>query len=395
MCQTLGAGNGSEITVLAAETFSPEPNLLECKFADCLAQHSTNNDAAGHPSRESVNKINRVTRWIIGQSALAGIISGGLIGGAEIWMRQAILVGMEGAGWRETLPYWAAFYAFAGVISAVEIALLYALALRGVARISQWSGLSLSEHDGRGLFAHALARTALEFPNPQVEIYGIDPYARVANWKLTALNIAYKMKVGVSSFLVRVFLRRVASRVAIRGVVPLLAGPLYAAWNAYITWRILTEAQVRTLGPLAVNNLIAAHFQNAKDLDDTAKDVMLHALAEMVTRGRDAHPNQIYLMARVRTALERTEEIALDWPTMRRHLPALRSADQIRVLDVMTLSCIIGSHSHREQMVLLRSACQDCNVVLHEDRVNELRRSLRRGDKITVNDLSGARSDSR
>ncbi|MFN3847544.1 MAG: hypothetical protein ACK4RZ_17245 [Paracoccaceae bacterium] len=47
VCQTLGAGNGSEITVLVAETFSPEPNMLECKFADYLAQHSTNNDAAG------------------------------------------------------------------------------------------------------------------------------------------------------------------------------------------------------------------------------------------------------------------------------------------------------------------------------------------------------------
>ncbi|MFN4128944.1 MAG: LBF_2804 family protein [Paracoccaceae bacterium] len=380
--------------MLAAETFSPEPNMLERKFADYLAQQSTISGAAGHPSRESVKKINLLTRWVIGQAALAGIISGGLIGGAEIWMRQGILAGMEGAGWRETLPYWAAFYAFAGVISAVEIALLYALALRGVARISQRSGLSLSEHDGRGLFAHALARTALEFPNPQVEIYGIDPYARVANWRLTALNIAYKMKVGVSSFLVRVFLRRVASRVAIRGVVPLLAGPLYAAWNAYIIWRILTEARVRTLGPLAVNNLIAGHFQNAGDLDDTAKDVMLQAVAEMVTRGRDAHPNQIYLMARLRTALEQTGKIALDWSAMRRHLSVLRPADQIRVLDLMTLSCIIGSRSHREQMALLRGACQDCGTVLHENRVNALRRSLTRGDKITGSDLSGTRSNS-
>lgn len=380
------------MTVLAAETFSPEPTMLERKFADYLAQQGKDSGAAGHPSRESLKTTNRLTHRIIFCAALAGIISGGLIGGAEMWMRQGLLADMEGDGWRETWPYWAAFYAFAGVVSAVEIALLYALALGGVVRILQGSGLSLSAQDGGGLFAHALARAALEFPNPQIEIYGIDPYARVASWKLTALNIAYKMKVGVSSFLMRVFLRRVASRMAIRGIIPLLAGPLYAAWNAYIIWRILTEARVRTLGPFAVDNLIAAHFQNARDLDDTTKDVILQAAAEMVTRGRDSHPNQIYLMARLRTALDWTEEIALDWPATRRHLPVLGWGDQIRVLDLMTLSCIIGSRSNRDQMALLRTACQDCSMVLLEDRVYGVRRSLRKGKKVTDRDLSFTRA---
>jgi hypothetical protein len=377
--------------VLASETFSPEPNLLERKCADYLAQHSAGNSAAGHPSLDSVSKMHRLTRWVIGLSAVAGILSGGMIGGAEIWMRQTVLAGMEGATWRETLPYWTGFYAFVGVISALEIAFLYALALRGVAQLSQHARLSLSDHDGSGLFAHALARTALEFPNPQGHIYGIDPYARVANWKLTVLNVAYKMKVGVSSFILRVFLRRVASRVAIRGVVPLLAGPLYAAWNAFIIWRIMTEARLRALGPFAVDTLIAGHFQRAKDLDDTAKDMVLQAAAEMVTRGRDAHPNQIYLLARLRTALARIDEIDLDWPAMRGLLPALRPADQIRVLDVMTLSCILGSRRHRDQTALLRAACEACGAVLDEDRADALQGSLRWGHEIALTDLSATR----
>ena len=377
----------------AAEIYSPEPNVLERRFAAHLAQRGAEGGSANHSSAERVQKIGRVTRWIIGLSALAGIVSGGLIGGAEIWMRHGIFDGMEDVGWREALPYWTAFYVFAGVVSAVEIALLYALALIGIARVTQYSGLPLSRGNGRGLFAHSLARAALEFPNLQVRIYGIDPYAYVANWKLTALNIAYKLKVGVSSFILRVFLRRVAARMAIRGMVPLIAGPLYAAWNAYIVWRIMTEARVRTLGPFAVDNLISAHFQDAGELGDTEKNVILHAAGEMLTRGRDAHPNQVYLMTRLREALKHDEDITLDWPTIRRHLPTLDAAGQTRVLDLLTVSCVIGARIRREQTALLRSACRECGADLHEDRVRELHKALKRGHEVTYEDLSATRSD--
>jgi hypothetical protein len=380
--------------VSAAEVYSPEPNILERKVADYLARHGVDSGTGDHPTRERVQKINRVSRWTIGLSALAGIVSGGLIGGAEIWMRHGIFDGMDDVGWREALPYWIAFYAFVGVVSAVEIALLYALTLSGIARVTQHSGLPLSRGDERGLLAHGLARAGLEFPNPQVQIYGVDPYAHVANWKLTALNIAYTLKVGVSSFLLRVFLRRVAARVAIRGMVPLIAGPLYAVWNAYIAWRIMAEARLRTLGPFAVDSLIAAHFDDTSHLDDMEKDAILHAAGEMLTRGQDAHPNQVYLLTRLRTALGRNDDIKLDWTAMRRHLPVLDAAGQTRVLDLLTVSCVIGARIRGEQTALLRSACQDCGTVLREDRLMDLRKSLVGGQQIKATDLSATRSDS-
>ena len=380
------------MTVPSADTYSPEPNILERRFAAYLARRSVGSDACDQPSRARIRMISRVTRWSIGLSALAGIISGGMIGGAEIWMRQGIFDGMEDVGWREALPYWTVFYIYAGAVSAVEIVLLYALAMSGIAQVTRHSGLPLSRDDGHGLLAHGLARAGLEFPNPQVQIQGIDPYAHVSKWKLTALNLAYKMKVGVSSFILRVFLRRVAARMAVRGMVPLLAGPLYAVWNAYIVWRIMAEARLRTLAPFAVDNLIAAHFESADDMDDTHKDVMLHATGEMLTRGRDAHPNQVYLMARLSDALGRGADIALDWTAMRDHLPGLDAADRTRLLDLLTLSCVIGARIHRDQKTLLRSVCRDFGTTLHEDRVKKLRKALKAGHQVTENDLSATRS---
>ncbi|TQM94702.1 LBF_2804 family protein [Roseinatronobacter monicus] len=376
-----------------ADIYSPEPNMLERRFADYLAQHGAESGGSAHPSRARLAEIGRVTRWVIGLSALAGLVSGGLIGVTEIWMRQTYLGGMDGFDWEDALPYWSAFYAFVGVVSAVEIALLYALALNGIARVTQQSGLNLSRGDGPELFSHSLARAALEFPSPKVEIYGIDPYVHVSAWKLVALNIAYKLKVGVSSFILRVFLRRVAARMAIRGMVPLFAGPLYAVWNAYIIWRIMAEARVRTLGPFAVDGLMDAHFDDVSGLDATERDVILQAAGEMLTRGRDAHPNQIYLMTRLRKALERDEDISLDWSAVRDHLPALDAASQTRVLDLLTLSCVIGARTHREQTEFLSNACDACGATLDEKRLKALRKALTRGDQITRAALSDTRSD--
>lgn len=376
----------------AVETYSPEPNILERRFATYLAARGAGDGLDNALPPGCIVAIDRVTRWTIGLSALAGVISGGIIGGSEIWMRQSLLSGLEDAPWREVWPYWAAFYTFVGVISAIEIALLYALALTGIARITRHSGLPLMRDDGRGLLAHSLARAALEFPSPRVYVYGIDPYAHVANWKLTALNIAYKLKVGVSSFLLRVFLRRVAARVAIRGVIPLFAAPLYAVWNAYIIWRIMTEARLRTLGPFAVDALIAAHFSDVQELPNIEKDVILHAAGEMLTRGRDAHPNQIYLIGHLRNALHRTKDITLDWVTVRDDLPRLDAAGQSRVLDMLTLSCVVGTRIHHEQIAHLHRACQTCGTALHQSRVEELRKSLKRGHQITANDLAATRS---
>lgn len=375
----------------------PAPSLLERRFASYLvrncAQDGDASDSASGKGRKQA--LARITRRAIGLAALAGVISGGVIGGSEAWLRLGPLDGMDDAGWRETWPYWLAFYAFAGVVSVIEIALLYVMTLIGAARITKASGLALAQ-DGQGrVIVQGLARAVLEFPNPRMTLFGIDPHARVSNWKLTAINIAYKLKVGVSSFLLRVFLRRVATRIAVRGFVPLLAGPLYAFWNGYIIWRIMRETRLRTLGPFAVDHVIVAHFaDDDAPVTDAVAQTCLQAAAEMLLAGRDSHSNQIYLMVRLATALEHEGEIAPDWDRVEAELPRLDQDDRLRVLDVMTVSYLVGGRLHKDQITLLQRACQRCGYALREARVKALRRDIRRGHKLRLADLEQTRRQS-
>lgn len=375
----------------------PAPSLLERRFASYLVRNcAQDGDASDSESDEGRKQsLAQITHRAIGLAALAGVISGGVIGGSEVWLRLGPLDGMDDAGWRETWPYWLAFYVFVGVVSVIEIALLYVMTLIGAARITKASGLALAQ-DGQGqVIVQGLARAVLEFPNPRMTLFGIDPHARVSNWKLTAINIAYKLKVGVSSFLLRVFLRRVATRIAVRGFVPLLAGPLYAFWNGYIIWRIMRETRLRTLGPFAVDHVIAAHFaDDDAPVTDGVAQVCLQAAAEMLLAGRDSHSNQIYLMVRLATALEHEGEIAPDWGRVEAELPGLDQADRLRVLDVMTVSCLVGGRLHKDQITLLHQACETCGYALREGRVKALRRDIRRGHKLRLADLEQTRRQS-
>jgi len=100
------------VTKQAAQIYSPEPNVLEEKAARFLAERCSGH--GGRDERERVKRIGSVTRWVVGLAALAGILSGGLIGGSEVYVRQELLGG-EDVDWTESWwPYWTLFFVFAG-----------------------------------------------------------------------------------------------------------------------------------------------------------------------------------------------------------------------------------------------------------------------------------------
>jgi hypothetical protein len=377
-----------------SDRYSPDPNILERKAAEYLARLNRGGEEEWRErSRAEADAMESITRWTVAYAAIAGILSGGIIGGMEVYVRLVIFDGeMDELGWRETMPYWIGLFAVAGVISAIEIVFLYATAIRGIAKLSNRSGIALGLGGYSDLFGRGLARTALEFPNPRVLVYGVDPYAYMPGWWIAAKNIAYKLKVGVTSFLLRVFLRRVAARMAVRGLIPLIAGPLYAFWNALIIWRIMHEARLRTLGPFEVHALIQQIGKGKHRPSDDAVEAMMHGVGEMLMRGHDAHPNQVFLMSRLRQDLEYgEEEIKVDWDAERETLRSLPSSEQEKVIDVLVLSALLGSKIYKSQKKMLREACDSCGMRFSPDKLKHLRKKLRRGRAITRSDYASVR----
>ena len=363
------------------QQYSPEPNILERRAADFLRKQ---NPRARYPLQEFRDEeriaLKRAHRQAITWSAIAGILSGAIIGGMEWYMRQGMLDGMQDMTLMEQLPYWAGFFVVAGVVSAVEILFLYWNALRGVARTNQIAGIPFQDSHHARLLLSGMTRVALEFPSPRHRIYGIDPYAQMGRWKLAAISVMYRMKVGVSSFILRILLRRVFGRMALRGLLPLVTGPLYALWNAIITWRIMRKAKVQALGPYTIESLMQRLETDLDQLSGTAREATLHGMGELIMRNQDAHTNHIYLLSRLLDAFDVSDrQLDIDWPGHRQQLGKLDEEETRWVLEILTVATLLSGTWRGRPRRFLQEVHEACGATLDEERLKARRQHMLEG----------------
>ncbi|RDB42043.1 hypothetical protein DU490_15235 [Halomonas sp. DQ26W] len=299
-------------------------------------------------------------------------------------MRQGMLDGMEDMTLMEQLPYWAGFSVVAGVVSLMEVLFLYWNALRGVAQTSQVAGIPLQDSEHARLLLSGMSRVALELPSPRHRIYGIYPYAQMGQWKLTLISVMYRMKVGVSSFILRVLLRRVFGRMAMRGLLPLATGPLYAIWNAIITWRIMRKAKVQALGPYTIESLMQRLEDDLDQLGSTAREVILHGMGELIMRNQDAHTNHVYLLSRLLDAFEVSDrQLAIDWPGHRRQLDTLDEAETRWVLDILSVATVLGDKWRGRPRRFLQEVHEACGATYDEEHIKVMRKQMLEGREPT------------
>ncbi|MCH8506297.1 MAG: hypothetical protein LAT50_18560 [Ectothiorhodospiraceae bacterium] len=366
------------------EQYAPDPNVLERSAAAFLKQRYPSEDATPHAlGEQALGKLRRIERRAVVYAALAGILSGLLIGGIEVFVRRGLMDGMQGMGWTEQLPYWIKFFALAGVVSGIEILFLYWNALRAIGRIGRVAGIRLKGSSRGTLMVHGLARTALEFPNPRRPVYGIDPYALMPKWKFVMQNLLYRMKVGISSFIVRVLLRRMLGRAALRGAIPLVTGPLYAIWNAIIVWRIMRQARELALGPYAVEELVQRIAERAGEVGERARQIMLDGVGEMLMRSQNAHPNYIYLLSRLMEELDCIEQtIDVDWSARLKDLPALNETERQCVVELLVVASLLGGKLRGGKLDLLREACEALGLRRNTTLLPRLHRRIMQGQRI-------------
>ena len=332
-----------------------------------------------------IQRIERRTKTV---AALAGATSGAVLGLAEIWVGPGVLEFTDATWWREQLPDWSLFVGLAMLVSGAEILYLYWFVLRAVARISSIAGLNLSTQEVEQLVARGLSRAALELPNPRQPIHGIDPYARVPRWKLAAYAMLYRIKVGATSFVLRVLLRRILSRAALRFFIPLVAIPVFAIWNGLIARWIMREVRLRIAGPLVVQDLGRYISRVRSTLSEQSRQLIVEAVGEAIMRGEDAHPNYVLLLTRLFDDLEMSpESVRLDWDASRVGLEHLNPKGQDVLLMTLTVAAILNSRLRRRQRELLAEAYRLCGRTFQPEAILSLRREFIAGQGLSEKHL--------
>jgi hypothetical protein len=358
--------------------YASDLNFMERYALDYLRRCSEREQSDIHVfGQGEIERMRRLERWALALAALSGTISGTVIAVIELWLRAVLVDDMDTAGWRELVPYWGAYLLLAGVVTGVEIVYLYWLVLRRVAWISAIAGVGLSERSPEQLLAVGLSRAALDIPNPHNRFYGIDPYARVPRWQLRLYSIAYRAKVGVTSILLRLLLRRVLVRTALRFAIPFIAIPVYAVWNALIVHWVLREARSRAAGPVAIAQLEERIESLRGRMGERERHLLVALVGEAMVATRDAHPNYLLLLTRMARALDLdVERVDVDWDACRRELAELDGPVQDLALRVLTVAVVLAGPPRRRQWKLVRDAWRACGRALDRDDLKRVYRAF-------------------
>lgn len=244
---------------------------------------------------------------------------------------------------------WYVHYGWVTVVTilsiVIEFYLLFIIALKAVYQVSKIINIHATEDElvENELFSvkNILARAALELPDPELKILGIDPFKRVNKKNLLVLGLLYKAKILLTNLVSKYALRLISDK-TIFGV-SILYEALFveAFWNGVIIVRVIKEARLRLFG-FALANKIALETLNENDLQQLsplAKVGCLRAIGNAVVMTKNYHPNMIILLFRFQQMLHITKENKYDdWNLFLETLNTVSEKERNFLLDLFTVS---------------------------------------------------------
>jgi hypothetical protein len=244
------------------------------------------------------------------------------------------------------------------------------------------AGLKLSEAElggERREVALALARAALELPNPPERAFGVDPRRESIRWRVALAALLYKAKIALTTFLIKVVLRGLLGRVMGRAIFELVTIPVTAIWNAIVCFMVVREARLRTMGPSAAIELVGFALADWTP-NPVGRAAAFRSVASAVVRTQDLHPNHLALL---RVLAERLghgdiEEVD-DAARFLAEIGSLAAGDKRLVLRLLVIAAVLDGKLTRAEKKLLAEAFTACGRRVALDRVEELRRAFYAG----------------
>ena len=168
-----------------------KPPLLErfgLFYLNRFSKKDLNYNVFDISDEELKKRVNKIESKGIILSAITGIIC--------VFPTVWVAVYFANASW---MTYWSWFLGVTLISVAIEFYLLFIIALKTVHGISELINMHAAKKDflkdGAFSVQHILARTALELPDPELKILGIDPFEKISKKNLFILGLLYKAKI--------------------------------------------------------------------------------------------------------------------------------------------------------------------------------------------------------
>lgn len=324
--------------------------------------------------KELCNRVNKIER--------KGIVLSSMVGIACVFPTVWVSVYFANAGW---MIYWSWFIGITVISVAIEFYLLFLIALKAVFEVSELVNMHAKEKDflKDGVFSvqHILARTALELPDPEVTILGIDPFERVSKKNLFILGLLYKAKIFVTNFILKYGLKLTVGENILGIPVLYEALPVEAFWNGIVIKKAVHESRLRLFG-FALANHIAdnlIHEKLIQQLSAEAKAGCMRAVGNAVVMAQNYHPNMMILLLQFQQLLHIEGENKYDdWNMFLQTLDKVNDKERNFLRSLFTIAVAFdGKISELEKENL--QAAYGNEYTLYYPRVIKLTEHLKEG----------------
>ncbi len=265
-----------------------------------------------------------------------------------------------------------------------EVWALYAVGLRAAHDVAFAAGFGVgtaADEDAEPLdraVAVALVRAALELPNPPGNPFGVNPYRELPKWRVFLAVILYKLKITVTTFILRTLLARASTRAGVKAWLAFVSAPVTAVWDGLVMWLVLRQVRLRIIGTSAARSLISDIAGPAEALSLDVREAMAFAVASAIVRSSELHPNHAALMWLL--PIEAAEIENLDGPhRLIASLDKLTESERALVMQVFGLAMIIDGRLDRRERRLWRTVGERFGTAVDEKALAALGRDLTAG----------------
>ncbi len=343
-------------------------------YLDLFGRIDSKHNVFDLSDEELARRVNRITR--------KGIILSSLIGVACVF--PTVWADVYFAD-QSQLIHYGRVAIITGLSIIVEFYFLFLIALKAVHEVSELINMHHPHNEVLmdGIFGvkNILARTALEVPDPELNIMGIDPFKQISRKNLFILGLVYKAKIFLTNLVLKWGLKLTAGNFVLGVSVLYEALPVEAFWNSMVILRVVHEARLRLFG-FALANRIAKDIReqgSVHKLSQLARSGCLRAIGNAVVMAQNYHPNMIILLIRFQHELQVHDEAQLDdWPLFLDTLKKVTPVERNFILDVFTISASFDGKLSQLETEHLREVYQD-EYDLYHPRLIRLTRFLKEG----------------
>lgn len=282
------------------------------------------------------------------------------------------------------------YYTIVGIVtliaSAIELVYLYWDILRKVHQLTLAAHIEIFP-EGKPLkpIANAIARAALELPNPKKSDIEINPRKETSKLKIMIVSLIYRAKVSITSFLFRALIKRMVGRAVGRAYLEYVAVPVVAFWNGIVAWQVIKESKIRVLGPSAAVEVKDALLKADDNIGKLAQIQVVRAIASCILSTADLHPNLEFLYKLLYDSYKIPKDTVLDDTDLfLKDLKKLNKNEQKIVLKVLEYASIIDGKLALKERKLLKESYETCDLFFDLNIVKKQVKTFTNGKLLNI-----------